>query len=205
VAQYSAKADIVIGASGQEETSIYIICIWSLPMALRPRRHIRQITRLAAKLRQPSMPDGCAKRQSAAADGVINAWEHRPKRTKPIFFKILLYSPRQVMRKLEIIFVHILLLHWRQNCEARMLHRHEEKRKEVRRLVRQLAWLDVGTDCPRIPCVLLDISEGGARLTSQCRTCDLPDKFFLLLAGGSVKRACQVRWRDDRCVGIQFM
>ena len=87
-----------------------------------------------------------------------------------------------------------------------MLLRQEEKRREVRRLVQQAAALDVGNDGPRIPCVLWDISEGGARLApQQCGPWELPDKFFLLLAGGSVRRACEVRWRDERFAGVQFV
>ena len=85
-----------------------------------------------------------------------------------------------------------------------MLHRHNGKRKEMRRLVRQVAWLNVGDECARIPCMLWDTSEGGARLTTH-RIWDLPDNFFMLLAGGTVVRACEVRWRDEQFAGVQFL
>ena len=87
-----------------------------------------------------------------------------------------------------------------------MFVRQDERRKEVRRLIQQVAALDVGDDRPRVPCMLWDVSAGGARLApQQCAPGELPDKFFLLLAGGSVRRACQVKWRDERFAGVQFM
>ena len=77
-----------------------------------------------------------------------------------------------------------------------MFVRQDERRKEVGRLIQQVPALDVGDDCPRVPCMLWDISAGGARLApQQCAPGELPDKFFLLLAGGSVR----LRRMSARC------
>jgi hypothetical protein len=53
-------------------------------------------------------------------------------------------------------------------------------------------------------CIILDISEGGARL-EVTRPVDLPDVFVLTLSrNAEVSRQCQVRWRSKTEIGVQF-
>ncbi len=54
-------------------------------------------------------------------------------------------------------------------------------------------------------CIIIDISQGGAqlRLTSEP---ELPARFILnLCSTGSVRRSCQLIWRDGNRVGVKFL
>jgi hypothetical protein len=84
-----------------------------------------------------------------------------------------------------------------------MLSRITDLRSEPRRTVRYAAWLRVEGDAPLVRCVLWDISDGGARI-AVADPKGLPEKFTLLLTQQMVRR-CQVRWRDDRFVGVRFL
>jgi hypothetical protein len=63
------------------------------------------------------------------------------------------------------------------------------------------------TDTPPVPCVIWDISDGGARLAiAHSSLSVLPQKFTLvLLKEAGVMRNCQVVWRDARFVGVKFI
>jgi hypothetical protein len=53
-------------------------------------------------------------------------------------------------------------------------------------------------------CLIIDISEGGARLRHP-RPGELPQSFGLLLTpNGYAVRRCKVRWRSATEVGVQF-
>ena len=52
-----------------------------------------------------------------------------------------------------------------------------------------------------VRCLLLDVSQGGARLSSRRR---LPEMFYLLLRP-DLKRWCQVIWRQGNQVGVNFI
>ena len=53
-------------------------------------------------------------------------------------------------------------------------------------------------------CVVLDLSDGGARL--QVDPAPLPEKFTLLLSrNGTVRRACHLVWQKDQEIGVQFV
>jgi hypothetical protein len=55
------------------------------------------------------------------------------------------------------------------------------------------------------PCVLLDVSETGARLT-QLGQSDVPDRFVLMLTkDGTVRRDCEVAWRANNEIGVRFI
>jgi hypothetical protein len=55
-----------------------------------------------------------------------------------------------------------------------------------------------------VPCVLWDISEGGARLMAA-RHHDLPKTFTLVVAKFGGERRCQIIWRNQRFVGVKFL
>jgi len=83
--------------------------------------------------------------------------------------------------------------------------RQHEQRKSARKPKRQAAWIsnDAG-GCP-IPCVLWDLSEGGARL-APARANVVPDVFTLLLTrDGKSHRLCRVAWRKKPYIGVQFI
>jgi|SRR5215469_733812 len=66
------------------------------------------------------------------------------------------------------------------------------------------AALEFHDGSPSRPCVVLDISDGGACIGIQ-RT-PLPKKFTLVLsASGNVRRACLLKWRRDDEIGVQFL
>lgn len=79
-----------------------------------------------------------------------------------------------------------------------------ERRKGARKDTREPAWIDLGGK-PLIPCVLLDVGDGGARLTLD-RPEALPDGFTLLLSeDGSDSRRCRVAWRSGTEIGVEYL
>lgn len=52
------------------------------------------------------------------------------------------------------------------------------------------------------PCILSDLSDGGARL-SGVRANTIPDEFRLRTPVGA-RRSCQVVWRTDSEIGVKF-
>jgi c-di-GMP-binding flagellar brake protein YcgR len=84
-----------------------------------------------------------------------------------------------------------------------MLSRITNLRREPRRLVRYSAWLRIDQDSPLVRCVLWDISDGGARIAVADPKA-LPERFTLMLTQ-QMHRQCQVRWRDERFVGVKFV
>ena len=82
----------------------------------------------------------------------------------------------------------------------------QDKRKEPRHIINRPAKLLVKEDSPAQSCVIVDISNGGARL----RICDgnIPDYFILVLSeSGVVRRHCRVAWRSPSGeeLGAEFM
>jgi hypothetical protein len=80
----------------------------------------------------------------------------------------------------------------------------QERRKGARKDSQEPAWIDTGAK-PLIPCILLDVADGGARLTADHPEA-LPDDFTLLLsADGSDSRRCRVAWRAGAEVGVEYL
>jgi PilZ domain-containing protein len=78
-----------------------------------------------------------------------------------------------------------------------------EKRRQPRKSVELSASLhDLDHHVLLASCQVLDISDGGARLKLSCPG-DVPDSFVLFLHGKNFRR-CDVRWRSDAEVGVQF-
>ena len=83
--------------------------------------------------------------------------------------------------------------------------RSVERRKDHRRPLTSLCWVDAGAGKEPIKCHISDISQIGAKLT--CKTSDkLPEEFNLYLTrDGNVGRRCKIVRRDDQDIGIEFV
>jgi len=80
-----------------------------------------------------------------------------------------------------------------------------EKRKNVRRSVRQGAALAGLDGSPLGTCLMVDVSVGGARLMVKT-SADLPDQFDIVLSrSGQLRRPCLVVWRSETIVGVRFL
>lgn len=78
--------------------------------------------------------------------------------------------------------------------------RHHDRKK-----TRVPAWISYGESSTPIPCVLWDVSEGGARITAAHSNI-LPDAFVLILnRRTNAHRFCQVVWRRSPHLGIKFV
>jgi hypothetical protein len=83
--------------------------------------------------------------------------------------------------------------------------RGRELRKSKRTRRRNAAWIALSNGGVRIPCVLWDISDSGARIAAA-RANALPQVFCLLLSNdGKSRRFCRVVWRKEGQVGIRFI
>jgi hypothetical protein len=80
-----------------------------------------------------------------------------------------------------------------------------DQRKTRRTHRRQAAWVVLDGGVAKIPCVLWDISEGGARIAAAHGGA-LPDVFGLFLnRDGKSRRFCQVVWRRGHQLGVRFV
>jgi hypothetical protein len=78
------------------------------------------------------------------------------------------------------------------------------QRKLPRRQVHIPAKLVVSPRGPLRDCMILNISDAGARLEMPT-TQDLPEEFTMLLAPrGHATRRCRVVWRTDGQMGVMF-
>jgi hypothetical protein len=63
----------------------------------------------------------------------------------------------------------------------------------------------VSAELPSIQCIIVDISEGGARLSLTApSSIDIPTNFELVIDGDPTKRACSVVWTTSNTLGVQF-
>ena len=86
-----------------------------------------------------------------------------------------------------------------------MRTRGREARRSKRTPKRHAAWISLNSTSAHIPCVLWDISDGGARLAAP-RSNALPAAFNLILSkDGRSRRLCRVVWRTEAQVGVQFL
>jgi hypothetical protein len=54
-------------------------------------------------------------------------------------------------------------------------------------------------------CLMIDISQTGARLTVESSDA-LPDQFILVLShNGQLRRRCSVAWRSGSTIGVHFL
>jgi len=68
---------------------------------------------------------------------------------------------------------------------------------------RRAASIKVADDSPDLPCVIWDMSDKGAKLAAV-RPLLLPERFTLVFSD-TVHRRCQVMWRGEKFVGVQFI
>jgi hypothetical protein len=85
-----------------------------------------------------------------------------------------------------------------------MRPRRVELRGSPRRPMRYAGWVATSNSSEQVPCVVWDLSDGGARLAAA-RHHDLPVTFTLVLAKFGGERCCQVIWRSERFVGVKFL
>ena len=80
----------------------------------------------------------------------------------------------------------------------------KERRKIPRRMINRVAQFHSEVSPIPRPCMLTDISEGGARLYSEI---EMPPIFTLAVSGDgvSVKRKCCVVWRLGGELGVRFI
>ena len=79
--------------------------------------------------------------------------------------------------------------------------KHRRRNVRIEAALADAAGTDIGT------CMIMNISEGGARL-SRLESVALPDKFYLLLTKGTtVRRLCEVAWRNESEyeAGVRFL
>jgi hypothetical protein len=78
-------------------------------------------------------------------------------------------------------------------------------RKKSRKPISMVGFIYTVDGWPITECKMLDISEGGAKLTpSKPET--LPEEFLLSLSrDGKVRRRCHVRWQAEGVYGVRFM
>lgn len=80
-----------------------------------------------------------------------------------------------------------------------------EKRKDHRQSLKYPAKIDIGDGNPPIPCLLMDVSESGAKFVIEADS-DIPERFTLLLAGeGGRRRRCRVVWQEGKQFGAVFI
>jgi hypothetical protein len=90
-----------------------------------------------------------------------------------------------------------------RNALARKATREARRSRRVPK--RHAAWISLNSTSTPIPCVLWDLSDGGARLAAP-RSNVLPPMFNLILTkDGKSQRLCRVVWRSQAQVGVQFI
>ncbi len=78
-------------------------------------------------------------------------------------------------------------------------------RREHREEKTQRAWLDTGDGGPIVPCTLLDISPGGAKLELDAPE-RIPETFCLRLTRyGRQRLSCRTVWRSANMIGVAIM
>ena len=75
--------------------------------------------------------------------------------------------------------------------------------REVRRARYLPALINVGGQ-GSIECRLLDISQGGAKLSAATPSA-IPDRFDLAFAESAQARPCRVVWRRGKLLGVRFI
>ena len=81
----------------------------------------------------------------------------------------------------------------------------DHRRQGPRRALNRPAWLICEQSPQPILCLLVNISDRGARLQVQPDT-SLPEQFDLAISlDRSITRHCKLIWRDGAAVGVRFV
>lgn len=82
---------------------------------------------------------------------------------------------------------------------------YNEQRRSLREAVNFPAWIAVGKGTVVLPCMVVDVSEHGARI-EIAGPAGLPDEFSLYLTqDGSRRRRCKIAWRSEMQVGVSYV
>lgn len=82
---------------------------------------------------------------------------------------------------------------------------HQELRKYKRREVHYPVWIVVDPAQPPQRCMLLNVSQGGAKIEID-KQLEPPEKFTLLLTHrGHSTRPCRLVWRNGTNMGVEFL
>lgn len=79
-----------------------------------------------------------------------------------------------------------------------------ERRRRIRRPMQSQAWADPGGILPVVDCRIVDVSDGGARVSAAAGV-DVPDVFLLQIDSQRILGAVEVVWRGHRQVGVKFL
>jgi hypothetical protein len=80
----------------------------------------------------------------------------------------------------------------------------DDRRRRARKPTRIRAWADPGGAAPVVDCVIVDISEDGARVASVTGAA-LPDAFTLQVDQKTEVAETTVMWRAANAVGVKFV
>ena len=79
------------------------------------------------------------------------------------------------------------------------------QREPRRQVDKRPAWISVDQGVTKLECFVLDVSPGGAKITTDAEI-DVGDRFGLMLVPTHPKRQpCEVVWRRDSTYGIKFV
>jgi hypothetical protein len=80
-----------------------------------------------------------------------------------------------------------------------------DKRRSPRKKINTVGFLYTADGWPLGECRIKDISTGGARL-AQLPSKEIPTEFLLSFSrDGKVRRRCEVRWRNEKELGVRFL
>ena len=80
-----------------------------------------------------------------------------------------------------------------------------EHRKHPRQALHYPAWIVLGADQAPYKVMLSDVSRSGAKI-SLAGHLEIPEEFVLLLSEeGRTRRNCRAVWRDNNCMGVEFL
>lgn len=80
-----------------------------------------------------------------------------------------------------------------------------ELRRSMREQVQFPAWIDISDGKLPHDCIVLDVSDGGARILLLSPG-KLPKEFWLVLTKDRTRRRrCRVVWRADTQVGLEYL
>jgi len=81
----------------------------------------------------------------------------------------------------------------------------QELRKYKRQVLRYPVWIVVDPGQPPHKCMLLNVSQGGAKIAID-EQLEPPTQFTLLLTARSQStRSCRVVWRNGANMGVEFL
>lgn len=85
-----------------------------------------------------------------------------------------------------------------------MSDKPEDRRETARRRNLRAAITRFEGPLSPIPCIMLDISEGGARLHAH-EPGEIPDRFQLNIESEGLTFNCEVVWRQGNELGVKFV